>query len=386
MIGGDRRATEVDNQLVLMTAPKGGTVSPVPLGDIEGLTRVARETARVAAAGGRYVAVGAAVGDAGLWTSFDGQGWAAAEPAEVLGGPREQALRDVAYGRKGWIAVGRTMRDGSTTEPLLITSPDGSRWSRIDPGGALAPAEGHYFLAPHAVAAGRDGYVLAGEDRDQNGAVPALWFSTDLKRFTRSQKLPAGGAGVRLHDVAATAEGYVAVGGSGATGHETGVVWVSPDGVNWTARKRVSPPGATSAGLRHVAAMDGTIVAIGTATTGDEGPTRVFAAVSGDDGASWEYAWLPAEQAAAVQDVAATGDGLVAVGWHGPSDQSDSAAWTSENGLDWQRRTLDQPTLSGVGAQWLGSVAVSGDNVVAIGRSTSYSADHLTLWRTTLSR
>ncbi|MFF0306636.1 hypothetical protein ACFYSC_04370 [Streptosporangium sp. NPDC004379] len=388
VVGGDERAADVDNRLVLITAPRGGRAAPVPLGGIEGLARAERETARVAAGEGGFVAVGTASGDAGVWTSADGQSWTAAGPAQALGGPRRQSLADVAQGRHGWLAVGGTMTDASSTEPLLLTSAGGpsaggANWRRVPIAGPLAPAADHDFLAPHAVAAGPSGYVLAGEDRGPAGSVPVLWFTPDLKRYTRAEKLPAGGSGVRLHDVSATSTGYVAVGGAGTAGHETGVVWVSADGVAWTARKPFLPPGATSAGLRHVVLHGGSIVATGSART-DQGD-RPFGAVSADNGTTWRVSWLPAGRAAAVQDLAATDDGVVAVGWDGVPGDGDSAVWTSEDGATWLRHDPEQGNQSGEGAQWLGAVAIAGDRVVALGRSTTYDADHLTVWRSTLA-
>ncbi|MEU8381498.1 hypothetical protein [Streptosporangium sp. NPDC048865] len=383
VVGGDERAADVDNRVVLITAPKGGEPRPVSLGGIQGLARAARETARVAAGDGRFVAVGAVSGDAGIWSSAGGENWKAGGPAQLLGGPRRQALADVAHGRRGWLAAGSTMTDASSTEPLLLTSSDGQSWRRVPVLGPLAPAGDHDFLAPHAVAAGPSGYVMAGEDRGPAATVPVLWFSADLKRYSRAAKLPAGGTGVRLHDVSATSSGYVAVGGTGTAERETGVVWVSADGINWTARKPVLPPGATSAGLRHVVLYGGYVVAAGTARTEDG--TRAFGAVSDDNGASWEFSWFPADGSSAVQDLAATPEGVVAVGWQGEAGAGDSAAWTSEDGLKWQRHTPSQGSLDGDGAQWLGAVAVSGGQVVALGRSTTYSADHLTLWRSTLT-
>ncbi|GAA2889839.1 hypothetical protein GCM10010517_53990 [Streptosporangium fragile] len=383
VVGGDERAADVDNRVVLITAPKGGQARPVSLAGIEGLARAARETARVAAGGGRFVAVGAASGDAGIWTSGNGESWTAAGQAQILGGPRRQALADVAYGKRGWLAAGSTMTDASSTVPLVVTSADGASWRGVPVTGPLAPADDHDFLAPHAVAAGPSGYIMAGEDRGPAATVPVLWFSADLKRFSRAAKLPAGGTGVRLHDVSATSSGYVAVGGTLPAERETGVVWVSADGVNWTGRKPVLPPGATSAGLRHVVLYGGHIVAAGTAVT-EEG-RRAFGAISADNGATWEFSWFPADEASAVQDLAAVPEGVVAVGWHGAPGEGDSVAWTSEDGLTWQRHAPGQDALEGDGAQWLGAVAVSGTQVVALGRSTTYSADHLTLWRSTLT-
>lgn len=383
VVGGDERAADVDNRLVLMTAPRGGEARPVALEEIKGLARAARDVTRVAAGGGTFVAVGAASGDAGIWVGADGRTWKATGSPQVLGGSRRQVLGDVTSGRRGWLAVGSTMTDASSTAPLLVTSDDGRDWRRVPITGPLAPAAEHDFLAPHAVASGPSGYVLAGEDRGPSTTVPVLWFSSDLKRYTRAARLPAGGGGVRLYDVSATSSGYVAVGGMGTAERETGVVWVSADGVNWVARKPVLPPGATSAGLRHVVLHGGTVVAVGTATTGDG--QRAFGAVSDDNGSTWEFSWLPADRAAAVRDLAATAAGVVAVGWQGAAGERDSMAWTSEDGMDWQPHPPTQDSLDGEGAQWLGAVAISGGKVVALGRSTTYRTDHLTLWRSTLT-
>ncbi|MEV8630214.1 hypothetical protein AB0395_01015 [Streptosporangium sp. NPDC051023] len=383
VVGGDERAADVDNRLVLITAPEGGQARPVALDRIDGLARAARDTARVASGGGGFVAVGAVSGDAGIWTSADGQNWKAGGPEQALGGSWRQALSDVAQSKRGWLAVGSTMTDASSTGPLLVTSADGRNWRRVPATGPLAPGAEHDFLAPHAVTAGPAGYVLAGEDRGPSGTVPVLWFTSDLKRYTRATKLPAGGGGVRLYDVSTTSSGYVAVGGMGTTEHETGVVWVSADGINWVARKPVLPSGATSAGLRHVVSHGTSIVAAGTATTAEG--QRAFGAVSEDNGSSWEFSWLSADQAAAVQDLAATAEGVVAVGWQGVPGEGDSVAWTSEDGLKWQSHTPTEGSLGGEGAQRLSAVAVSGDQVLALGRSTTYNSDHLTLWRSTLT-
>ncbi|MEV4888274.1 hypothetical protein AB0K48_02645 [Nonomuraea sp. NPDC055795] len=369
--GGDQAAADVGNQLVLMSAPAKGGAARVPLSGIEGLSRIARETTRLAAAKGQFVAVGAASGDAGVWTSKDWQNWTSTS----LGGPRRQMLNDVVYGRRGWLAAGATESGTSATDPLIVTSADGRTWKQAP---APARADGHTYLDVQSVAADDKGYILAGEDRGPSSAGVAIWFTPDLRKFTRSQKLPQGGAGVRIFDLAATPDGYAAVGSSGAGEQESAVVWTSKDGLNWTPRKRPSPPDAASAGLRQVVAFGDMLVATGTAQLG--GTSRAFAASSEDGGASWRYTWLPAERAAAVHDLAAGENGLVAVGWHGQPGGADSAAWISADGQTWARQDLKDPRLLGDGMQWLAAVTTSGAQVVALGRSTTYTADHLTLW------
>ncbi|MEV0823292.1 hypothetical protein [Nonomuraea rubra] len=378
--GGDRAASDVDNQLVLMAAPPRGDASRVQLGEVEGLTRIARETNALAGHGGRYVAVGSASGDAGLWTIRNWQSW----KSMSLGGTGRQTLEDVAYGSRGWLAVGGTEPNVGVTDPLLVTSADGESWKRVDVTGDLARRQDHPYLRTDVVTAGKEGYVLAGQSRDQAGTVgAAMWFTPDMRKYTRSNKLPQGGAGVRVHDAIASGDGYLAVGGSGDADQERTVVWHSEDGVNWTARESVAPPDTTSAGLRRITAYQGKLVAIGTALT--DGARRAFAAVSEDEGRTWETAWLPADRAAAVYDLAAAQEGLVAVGWHGVPGEGDSAAWTSQDGLSWNRMALTQDRLAGQGTQWLSAVAVDGAEVVALGRSTTYSADHLILWTSSLT-
>ncbi|MET8144674.1 hypothetical protein ABZU32_30595 [Sphaerisporangium sp. NPDC005288] len=382
---GDQRSGGLDNLPVLMMAGKGEPAAPVPLAQISGLTRSARETTALVTAGESFVAVGSVKGDAGIWTSATGQSWKpVASPA--LGGAGRQAFNDVVHGPHGWLAVGSTTADSAFVRPLLATSSDGRTW-RAGPESPALGASGRYAVVPRVVAAGRKGYVLAGDDSGPGGVVAALWFSPDLKRFSRAapQSLPAGGADVRVEDIVATGDGYLAVGGSGAAGRTSGVVWSSRDGLNWTARKRVIPEGARSASLRRVVVHDQRIVAVGGATD-DKGVERPFAAVSTDDGVTWAYSWLPADATATVLDVAASGDGLVAVGSYGPPATEDSAVWTSQDGTDWQRHTLTGDGMTGDGAQWLGAIAVDGDRVVAVGRSTTYTSDHLTLWRTSFSR
>ncbi|MFD2348985.1 hypothetical protein ACFSTC_05620 [Nonomuraea ferruginea] len=176
----------------------------------------------------------------------------------------------------------------------------------------------------------------------------------------------------------------MAVGGAGAGGNESGIVWVSPDGLNWTARERLSPPDASSAGLRQVAVHQDRLVAIGTASTAS-GASRAFSAISEDDGVTWETSWLPAERAAGVYDLAAAGQGLVAVGWHGEQGRATAPPGSPRTASRGAQLDLKEDRLAGPGAQWLAAVTISGEEVVALGRSTTYSDDHLILWTSTLT-
>ncbi|MFI6394934.1 protein kinase [Nonomuraea sp. NPDC050540] len=380
VLSGDRPSTSTGGEPVLMTARPGEAAARVALQKVAGWTRLPAEVTRLAAAGGRYLAVGAAAADAGIWTSADGRTWSRVEGPEI-DGAHLQRLSDVAYGGAGWLTAGLTMDKRLSTRPLLLASADGRSWRRIEITDSASAGSEHPVQALHALAAGRSGYVIAGS----TAAGPVLLFTTDLRKLTRSVELPASESSVRIHDVAPTVSGYAAVGGSGSAGHENAVVWVSMDGRAWTARPWSRPPGLESAELEHVVAVGDQITAVGSGRA-KAGEQRPFAVVSTDDGRTWKFTWLPAEREAAVQDVVATAKGLVAVGLQGTNGESDSIVWTSQDGLDWRDQPLSQPDLSGAGAQWLNTIAISGADVVAIGRSSSYRTDHLTLWRTVLGK
>ncbi|HUR08647.1 MAG TPA: hypothetical protein VM347_39335, partial [Nonomuraea sp.] len=86
--GGDQATADVENQLVLMTAPPRGDATRIRLAGVDGLSRIARQTTRLAGHDGRYVAVGSASGDAGIWTSLNWKSWTSMS----LGGTNQQIL------------------------------------------------------------------------------------------------------------------------------------------------------------------------------------------------------------------------------------------------------------------------------------------------------
>ncbi|WP_283135592.1 hypothetical protein [Rhizohabitans arisaemae] len=384
VVGGDEKVGDLDNRPVLLTAAKGRrTAVRVPPQRIPGLRLASRGIYRLAVgAQDRMAVVGGSAGDAAVWTSPNGNTWSRARGGRaVFGGDNRQELLDVVSGPHGWLAVGSTQTTPSRTEPLLVASADGVTWRKVSVRGDQ-PAD-HPALRAFAVAAGPKGYVVAGEDQSTTATVAALWHSPDGKRFTRVTP-PNGGQGVRIHDVAATPGGFAAVGGTGSGDREKGVAWVSADGVTWSPAPWIVPEEAAGAGLRHVVARGPELVAVGTAL--QDGRSRPFAALSADGGREWSTHLLPADEPANVDDLAAGPDGLVAVGSAGPPGAEDSAAWVSVDGRTWESQTFAAVDLMGAGVQRLGTVAVSGNQVVAIGRSTTYSADHLTVWRTSLNR
>ncbi|QXJ24689.1 hypothetical protein AGRA3207_006065 [Actinomadura graeca] len=337
---------------VAVSGHEGGDayLSGVDLASVPGAVHPERTIRSVAAAPGRVVAVGSTNGTTAVWSSPDGRRWARA------GFPGSGGwLSEVAYGARGWLAVGRT--SGASPGPLAMTSPDGASWTKAPfPSGP----------APAAATAGPSGYVAVG--------TGAAWHSTDLAAWKRSD------IDGNPMDVAATATGYVAVGGR----EKAPAAWTSPDGLKWTPVNLPAPPaagpaapasgsaapggapatGPPSGPLTEVAAHGNTVIALG---------QGAMPLVSADGGATWTPRALGAGAAATA--VAATTTGFAAAGTAG----GDAAVWTSPDGVSWRR--VPAAGLGGPGDQRLTALTPVGGDLLGIGTSADHRGEAALLWR-----
>ncbi|MFB4296963.1 hypothetical protein [Actinomadura sp. NTSP31] len=314
---------------VVVSGRQGGDayLSGVNLAAVPGAVHAERAVRSLAAGPGRAVAVGGTNGGAAVWISPDGRGWTRGRFPVVAG-----ALADVAFGARGWLAVGRT--SGPRPGALAMTSQDGTVWQRAPmPAGPLA-----------AVASGPAGYVAVGGG--------AAWRSADLRTWRR---VPVAG---NLADVVATGTGYAAVGGRDGRP----AVWTSPDGVKWTPAAAV-PPGTGPLG--QVAARGNALVAAG---------TGAGLLVSADAGRTWA-ARSPAG-ARQVTALAATPKGFVAAA---ATAAGDAAVFGSADGAAWRR--VPARGLGGRGDQRLTAMAPAGGTLLATGVSVRDGAETPLLWR-----
>ena len=277
----------------------------------------------VAADAHRVVAVGADRSGAAAWATADGDHWTrAAAGADLAGLAGGTAMTAVAAWRGGFIAVGRA-QDGATGVVVAAVwlSSDGLAWSRV-PGEGFGAGELTGIAAgpagpgaAHATGAGTGRIVAVGTappttvDGIQH-VTSVAWISDDGATWRRVTA-PALAAGA-MRAVVAGGPGFVAV-GSGAA-DDRAMAWTSPDGVDWTA-----VPGVTSF-------LNYTL------------PIRAHA-------------------------VAATGSGLVAVGWKSDGGNGSAVAWTSPDGVRWDR-VPDVPSFSGGEMDGIASV---GSGLVAVG-------------------
>ena len=275
----------------------------------------------IATAGTTQLAVGSADGHPAIWHRGANGTWSlvsANQPA-VSRVPGVEDLTGIAHGRAGWIAVGGVV-SGTANHPVVVTSADGVTWHAVN-SSALAGADLHV----NAVAAGKDGYVIVGQEVNGARQAAALWWSPDLKSWVRGANGNLDGrlAPSAVLGVTATATGYVAVGTHGGAS----AIWTTGAGLSWTPQTFPNPVGGTSASLRFVATSGARIVAAGTAASHAGDIPIVF--TSDDNGARWTQAVLPtAHGVGTVTALAPSGTGFAVAGLEGPAGDQHAVTWT----------------------------------------------------------
>ncbi|MFG1999046.1 WD40/YVTN/BNR-like repeat-containing protein [Spirillospora sp. NPDC048911] len=326
----------------------------VDLTKVPGAVRPERAVTAIAPDGG-MVAVGSSNYEAAVWSGAGG--W-------TRTGLGKGRLTDVAYGPRGWVAIGRTDRE----KALTVTSPDGRAWAPV-----TVTADG----ALGAVASGPQGYVVVGVA----GAAATAWRSSDLKTWTRSAAIAGMEGRTWMRDVVATSTGYVAVGGrqNARGGGSQPAVWTSADGAKWTAAPAPALPSGLTAGvLTQVAVRGGQLVALG--TSDQSGRSQSFTGVSADGGRTWRMA-VPAG-ATTLTAVTATAKGFVLAGVTGAPSRQDVVLWTSPDGAAWQPTPARGTGLDGPGDQRLAGLVAHGSELVAVGVTADHRGESPTLWRT----
>ena len=193
-------------------------VEPVTFGG-PGQQKVRRVVAR---RGGPLVAVGLAEGDAGVWTSEDGQEWDRVEVA-ALGGEGEQEILDATRFGTSVVAVGRDGERGA-----VWLSRDGRRWTRApDREGLLAspePVRLNRVFATGLASSGAPALVAGG----MAGGDAAVWTSNDAREWAREPGRELEGDGEQAINSLRSGPdlGVIAVGSSGSENGLDAAVWL----------------------------------------------------------------------------------------------------------------------------------------------------------------
>lgn len=228
-------------------------------------------------------------------------------------------------GQRGAVTVASMQIVGGTA--LAVGAADGhpAIWRRaasgtwtLESAATLGAVAGRASLA--AAAYGQAGWIAVGAVSDSAGTQPLVLASADGVTWRPASALAAlAGKGTEFLGIAAAHGGYVVVGRQLAGGRIFAVLWYSADLRSWT--------------LGSNGGLDGRL------------------------------------SASAVNAVAATSGGFVAVGSHGAAQ----AIWTSSDGKHWNLINVRLP--SGAHSATLTSVAVSGGQVVAAGYADTPAGD-----------
>ena len=278
-----------------------------------------------------------------VWTSADGTHWDVLPLNTSSTFWPGHAVLGVAERRTGLVALTETVE--YCVDPCTLTfelpvvswtSPDGQSWSpHVLPPEWLAEPAGQ----PPLFAAGPAGLIVA-----SSGPAARLATSTDGSDW---HLLPARGFPARfaLNDLQGTATGYVALGRWTRTDNRPEAVslW-SRDGRQWSETPTVLPT-APRAGSAVGSAGASLVVGRGGMIAVGRGVTTPGAALWWQSANGRDWRPLPAfpplgpascrgEGCSLQPDGALVGDGLRMVALRGGAD---AGAWTSSDGLAWQR-------------------------------------------------
>lgn len=149
--------------------------------------------------------------------------------------------------------------------------------------------------------------------------------------------VPEGALGQTISAVIAGGPGYIAVGGGSNTGLDLKpIIWVSDTGHAWQS---VPLLGDAAAGfIEAVAATPVGYIAVGRDFVSEGRPNLTHALVwRSDEGIIWEHVPVQASfEGSVMYDVAATPDGVVAVGCKAGFHCEVGRTWTSTDGMTWE--------------------------------------------------
>jgi hypothetical protein len=288
------------------------------------------------AAEGVRLAVGSADGYPAVWRRAGGGSWTLVTSMSSLPArSRPATLSSVVHGPAGWLAVG-------TPGPVVLTSVNGTTW-RPASGPVAANLAGVSVIS---AAAGPRGYVILGKLAVAGGGCVAdVWWSPDMRTWVRARDVNEVTGSSQTLAVAAEPDGFVSVGS-----HQgKPAVWVTSNGRVWRTIVLPLPAGAPNAQLNQIAVSGRRVVATGGPAIAGA-PTRAFAELSADGGATWREIPLGLPQpGTTVTALTASPRGFAAAGQYGGTGRQKVVVWTLGAGNRWAQPHVSGITGSGTG-------------------------------------
>jgi hypothetical protein len=306
----------------------------------------------IAGGDGQRLAVGGTDGHPAVWRQDARGGWTLLTSLSALPArPGSAALMSVVRGPAGWLAVGMPW-------PISLTSGDGVTWQ---PGGP--DSDDFAGVLSIAAAGGPHGYVVLGKAlaASGRGCVADVWWSRDLRSWTRAHDVNGTNGSSQTLAVAAKTDGFVSAGSHNGRP----AVWVTSNGTAW---RTIDLPAPANAQFNQIAVHGNDVVATGGWDT-QHAVTPAFAEFSADGGLHWQMSQLalPSKDTV-ITALTATPSGFVAAGSYGGPGHHQVAVWRSTTGASWTPvhvRGLTDTTASRTGG--ITALVASKDATTGIG-------------------
>jgi hypothetical protein len=298
-------------------APGGGgpvgSRSGVPSPSAPAVTELTWRTARfptnstarlLALAGERIIALGAKRGEAaGAWYSDDAGGTWSAATLEL-----ERPTKDATV---AWQSV--TARGDSLVAAGSWSSANGTKtwksWISQDRGKTWHEAPGERDGSVLALLTTRRGVLAATLDFPHS--TFALWSSPDGAAWTRESPAGLTAYFTMIHAMTPYRDVYVAAGSSTRGSRPQVAAWISPDGRSWSAAKGLTPE---TGAINDLAATGEQLVAVGAVGARPDGSDATAYLWRSSDGKSWDAVQLSDERGASPIHVATGPLGSVVLG------------------------------------------------------------------------
>jgi hypothetical protein len=243
--------------------------------------------------------------------------------------------------------------------PVVLSSADGTTWRPA--AGRITADLGRISVV--SATGGPGGYIIMGKLAvPGGGCVADVWWSPNLTSWTRAHDVNDVTGSSQTLAVAATATGFVSVGS-----HEgKPAAWVTSNGTTW---RTIVLPSPVNAQLNQIAVSGDRVVATG-GTDGQGAGTPAFAESSRDGGATWQQLALQLPDPDTVVTALAAGSrGFIAAGQYGRPGQQHVVVWQLPAGKDlWSQTRITGITGPGPGrTHEITALGVSEDAVTGIG-------------------